>query len=199
MSFTVPYLWGLPLRRGTSRKLMSESFRFRIRGTREEVTLNFNRGDFWGHERAEDVVKGELRSSAEYREVVFLLQFVAAIAMACTNYGYTLYVKTANGLARMKVVVTGDDNIIFERRDNHVMYYAGSGALCLMYAFNALVTVDATGKLVKFMRMYHKDEPAHLHETANPNVCAAPSIPEIARNGQRHRFFSPPVALVPRR
>ena len=126
--------------------------------------------------------------SAEYHEFIFLLQFAAAIAIACTNYGYTLNVKTADGLAKMKVVVTVTWIVmVYSRvtrfaivgwsllgllRNNHMMYYAGLGALCLMCVFNILITVDATSKLVKFVQMHHEDEAADLHQTSNDIVCS---------------------------
>ena len=128
------------------------------------------------------------RESEEYHEFVFLLQFAAAIAVACTNYGYTLDVNTAGGLAKMKGVVTVTWVVmVYSRvirfaivgwsllgllREDRIMYFAGLGALCLMCIFNALITFDATAKLVKFIGMNHKEESAQLHETADVVICS---------------------------
>mmetsp|Transcript_3444 Transcript_3444/g.10695 ORF Transcript_3444/g.10695 Transcript_3444/m.10695 type:complete len:339 (+) Transcript_3444:67-1083(+) len=111
-----------------------------------------------------------------YHEFVFLLQSAAAIAMLCQSYGYTLDVKTAQGLRQMKRCVTVTlITIVWSRvlRFAFVGFklvgalraggapaalYGGCLVLCTMGLINFLFTADAVGKFAKFMRMKHTDD-----------------------------------------
>jgi hypothetical protein len=114
-----------------------------------------------------------------YHEFVFLLQFAAFVALGLQNYGYTLDVKTASGLAQMKVC-TGVtvSTMLWSRAGRYAMvgYYLittmyadgntkmlclGAVVLGLMGLLNILMVVDGIGKFVKFMKMHHENEDIH--------------------------------------
>lgn len=132
-----------------------------------------------------------------YHEMVFLLQFAAAIALGLQNYGYILDVKTASGLFRMKMAVTITlCTIIYSRvlrfayvgykllgisyaSGGGAMFYGGCAVICLMGLINTLFTLDATGKFSKFIRMKHIE--AKIDE-ALTDVIAAVTPVRIPKN-----------------
>lgn len=131
-----------------------------------------------------------------YHELVFLLQFAAALALACQNYGYTLDVSTRSGLLKMRATVIFVFITMFYSRAARYVYvtfnivmflYAEGGAfMCVgggitaavMALFNILLVMDSAGKLVKFLRMdIAKDaQPALLREASSAVLISSTGI-----------------------
>jgi hypothetical protein len=119
--------------------------------------------------------------NTSYHEFVFLLQFAGFVALALTNYGYTLDIATADGLKRMKIVVSVTWVVMTYTRvvrycmvgyslfqalrapGSHPaqLVYMGSFVLGLMGIFNTLMVLDVTGKFTKFIKMNHKSKDIH--------------------------------------
>merc|ERR1712039_114114 len=111
-----------------------------------------------------------------YHELVLLLQGAAFVALVCQNYGYTLDVKSASGLKKMKVSVTVTlVTMLWSRLFRYVfigyslvatfvadgslaLTLCGSSVLILMGLVNCLFVRDAFGKFFKFMKMKHAVE-----------------------------------------
>lgn len=111
------------------------------------------------------------RDNVYYHELVFLLQFAAAVALALQHYGYSLDIKTKAGLFQMQIstlftFVTIAYSRVF--RFIYVLYklvtyfysdgdyaFLTSGITCslLMGMMNLLMFLDATVKVKKFITM----------------------------------------------
>merc|ERR1711879_87101 len=105
----------------------------------------------------------------DYHEFVLLLQAAAFMAMALQNYGYTLDVSTKRGLMKMKITIAISWlAIVYSRVLRFVIlayrlartFYADGNftilsvaacVLILMGIFNAMLFMDATRKLRKFV------------------------------------------------
>lgn len=120
--------------------------------------------------------------NAYYHEFIFLLQGAAFAACVAQNYGYSLDVKTASGLFRMKASVAFSTAVIAWSRvlrygfvgykligtmyaDGNIrMLCVGCLVLMSMGVVNLVFITDALKKLVKFMSMKHSDDKEELHD-----------------------------------
>jgi len=105
-----------------------------------------------------------------FHEMIFLLQLAAAVAMGAQQYGYTLNVRSAEGLKSMKATVTlvfvtvlwsriirfvvlgYQLFMIFYSAGAMAFLYGGVVAVGLMSVINLLFFMDAAGKFVKFIK-----------------------------------------------
>merc|ERR1719198_947618 len=116
------------------------------------------------------------RDDVCYHELVFLLQFAAAVSLGLQNYGYTLDIKTKAGLFKMQIsTIIAFIVISYSRvfRFIHVLsklvshFYSDgdyafvtSGVICslLMGIMNLLMFLDAAVKVKKFLSMSVAEE-----------------------------------------
>ena len=110
------------------------------------------------------------------------MEFAAFVAFACQQYGYTLNIKNPNGLRKMKIATTISFVIImwtrairyvwiwwimlhtfFEDENWFVLKLSGAPVI-LMTLFNAILVMDVTAKLLKFLPMQLKK---HSEEEIN--------------------------------
>lgn len=122
-----------------------------------------------------------------YHEFVFLLQCASAFAMIMQSFGYTLDVKTADGLRWMKLsvsvtwlaivwsrgvryIVVGMELLRQSSRDGNMrMFCIGVVVLGAMGVMNGIFFVDATTKLRKFLPMSHiPAQEEHIVDSAEP-------------------------------
>lgn len=106
-----------------------------------------------------------------YHELLFNLQFAAGVALGMQSWGYTLNVKTPDGLLKMKASVIFVwltmmwSRVVrycpisysllrtFWANGHHAMLYGGVVVIVCMGLINVLMVADATKKLLKFLRM----------------------------------------------
>merc|ERR1711998_722373 len=109
------------------------------------------------------------RDDVRYHELIFLLQFAAAISLALQNYGYTLDIKTKAGLFKMQISTIFAFIVIAYSRVFRFIYvlsklvshfysdgdyaFLTSGVICslLMGIMNLLMFLDAAVKVKKFL------------------------------------------------
>jgi hypothetical protein len=110
------------------------------------------------------------RDDKRFHELVFLLQFAAALSVLLQNVGFALDIGTRKGLGRMKAIAVVQLAIVLYSR---VFRYAvvglsllkslrasgsffvlpGMASIVMLGIFNALMVMDAVTKVAKFLPM----------------------------------------------